>query len=351
MTNANGAFDAAYAGLNPEQRAAVDAIYGPVMVVAGPGTGKTQIIALRTANIIVRTGVRPENILLTTFTEAGVASMRKRLVSILGEDGYRVAVHTFHAFCTRVMEEYPEYFGSMRLDRSVDDLERYEMIESILDSAVAEHLRPIGDPYRYVRSIVSKIDTLKQENATPAGLRVAMTRQAERYAAELAEIKPTLKKYETTKEKQKKHLEKLEELATVYAEYQKRLRERGCYDYADMIRFVAEALDESDALVAALRERYQYMMVDEYQDTNSLQNHVMNRLASYGDEPNLLVVGDDDQSIYRFQGANIENMLEFAARYPDVKTVVLSKNYRSAQPILDLASRVIANNSERIVNR
>lgn len=344
-------YEAAYAGLNPEQRSAVDTVYGPVMVVAGPGTGKTQIIALRAANIVLSTGARPENILLTTFTEAGVASMRARLVSVLGADGYRVAVHTFHAFCTRVMEEYPEYFTSMRLDRSVDDLERYEMIESVLDSMSAEHLRPVGDPYRYVRSIVSKIDTLKQENVTPAGLRVATERQAERYAHELAEIKPTLKKYETTKASQEKHLAKLAELAGAYERYQAMLRERGCYDYADMIRFVADALDASDALTAALRERYQYLMVDEYQDTNSLQNHVMHRLAGYGDEPNLLVVGDDDQSIYRFQGANIENMLEFASRYPEAKTVVLSRNYRSAQAVLDLASGVIAHNTERIVNR
>ncbi|MDD2566277.1 MAG: ATP-dependent DNA helicase [Candidatus Gracilibacteria bacterium] len=338
------------ASLNSEQKLAVESIYGPVMVVAGPGTGKTQIMALRAANIIIKTGTDPRNILITTFTEAGIISLKKRLFDFIGVDSYKINVSTIHSFCNDVISEFPEKFLEFRAFKTIDEIEQIEIFESIIESGNYEALSSEYEKFFYLKDIKSSISKLKQEGVDIHEFKVIIEKQKEIYSEELAEIKPTLKKYESTKEKQERHITKLAELNDIYAKYLKILNERGLYDFSDMIDFVLNKFKQDQNLRLHYAEKYQFIMVDEYQDTNNAQNEIVDLILGESDDKNILVVGDDDQSIYRFQGANLENMLYFSKKYENTKFVVLKENYRSTQGILDYSSILINNNKGRIVN-
>ncbi|RKW20744.1 ATP-dependent helicase [Candidatus Gracilibacteria bacterium] len=349
-------FEKEYNFLNKEQKEAVDKIYGQIMVVAGPGTGKTQIIGLRTANIILKTGVNPENILITTFTDAGVIAIRKRLTKFLGHEAYKVGVSTIHSFSQDVIKTFPEKFIEQKTGTAIDTVDALEILKKILDDLIEkkeiQELTSDYDKYYYLRTIESKISVLKNEGTSPETFKIAIDKQQIDYEEELSQIKPTLKKYETTKQKQEKHIKKLEELRKIFIEYKKYLNDRELYDFNDMINFVLEKFKEDEELKNYYAEKYQFIMIDEFQDTNNAQNQIIDLILSVNQEnPNIMVVGDDDQSIYRFQGANIENMLSFSSKYPETDIVVLEKNYRSNQHILDLASNLISNNNERLTNK
>lgn len=346
-------FHSEYERLNEAQKRAVETIYGPVMVVAGPGTGKTQIIGLRTANIILKAWVNPENILITTFTEAWVVAIRERLARFLGNEAYKVNVSTIHSFSQEVIKTFPEKFIEYKAGTPIDEVEWLEILKKIIDELYEqgklEALVTSYDRYFYLRDISMRINNLKQEWVSLARLKVLTQKQAEIYEQELSEIKPTLKKYETTKEKQEKHIQKLEELHEIFSEYNATLRYLNKYDFSDMINFVLEKIQSDNELKSHYAEAFQFIMLDEYQDTNNAQNMIIDEILSVTDElPNIMTVWDDDQSIYRFQGANIENMLDFSTKYPETQFVVLENNYRSTQPILDLSSKLIDNNNERL---
>jgi len=349
-------FDSEYKRLNKAQKDAVEAVYGPVMVVAWPGTGKTQIIGLRAANIILKGWINPENILVTTFTEAWVVAIRKRLVKFLGNDGYKIWVSTIHSFSQEVIKTFPEKFIEYKAGSAIDDVDCFEILKNITDKLLKkkliEDLTTDYDPYFYLRDIKSRISNLKQEGISISELKTSIVRQEDEYVEELAEIKPTLKKYENTKIKQAKHINKLNELVIFFEEYNKYLREKSLYDFNDMINFVLEKFEVDDELKAHYAEKYQFIMLDEYQDTNNAQNKIFDLILSVSeDQPNIMTVWDDDQSIYRFQGANIENMLDFSSKYENTKFIVLENNYRSNQQILDIASSLIENNNERLSNK
>jgi DNA helicase-2/ATP-dependent DNA helicase PcrA len=183
-------------------------------------------------------------------------------------------------------------------------------------------------------------------------LKTSITRKKTEYVEELSEIKPTLKKYENTRVKQEKHINKLNDLVIFFDEYNKYLRERSLYDFNDMINFVLEKFEQDYELKAHYAEKYQFIMLDEYQDTNNAQNKIIDLILSVSeDEPNIMTVGDDDQSIYRFQGANIENMLDFSTKYKNTNFIVLENNYRSNQQILNIAELLINNNNESLSNK
>lgn len=349
-------FEKQYDFLNKEQKQAVDKIYWQVMVVAWPGTGKTQIIWLRTANIILKAQVNPENILITTFTDAWVIAIRKRLLKFLWNDSYKVSVSTIHSFSQDVIKTFPEKFIEYKAWTAIDSVDALEILKNILDKLIdekkVEELTSDFDKYYYLRTIESKISTLKNEWTNPESLQIAINKQKTDYEEELANIKPTLKKYETTKTKQEKHIKKLEELKIIFTEYKKHLNEKSLYDFNDMINFVLEKFKQDIELREYYAEKYQFIMIDEFQDTNNAQNQIMDLILSVSKEnPNIMVVWDDDQSIYRFQWANIENMLSFSSKYPETSIVVLEHNYRSNQNILDLATNLISNNNERLSNK
>lgn len=410
-------FQELYQKLNTQQKLAVDTTEGPVMVIAGAGTGKTQILAMRIARILRNPDLQmdPQNILCLTFTESGVAAMRKRLMDIIGSAAYYVRIHTFHSFCNEIIKEYPEKFTfASRLnkldhlditsiaDRGMDfvsELEQIEILNGIIDKLPAtSSIKPYGEPYFYRRDLLSRIQELKREAIKPEDLsktidhleafletnqsliqdfisrhaRTIKENDCEAFLAELAgkdqtakfielfngfyakaeKISAFKKQVKDFYEKSSRDLDKQRDLVKVYRQYQEALIKRKLYDFDDMVLWVTEKLESDPELLARYQEQFQYILVDEYQDTNGAQNKILELITSFhGEQANIFVVGDDDQSIYRFQGASVENIVYFYKRYKNTaKFVVLEDNYRSHQTILDASHSIVSNNQNRISN-
>lgn len=349
-----------YEKLNEKQQLAVNTIEGPVMVIAGPGTGKTQILASRIGKILLETDTLPENILCLTYTDAGVVAMRKRLLQFIGPDAYKVNIYTFHAFCNDVIQENLSLFEKTALD-PISDLEKIELFKELIDTFPKNHplKRYRGDVYYEVNNLQSLFSAMKKEGWTPAFINQKIdeyitdlpNRDEFVYKRKYKEFNAgDLKKDKIEDEKEK--MEKLRAAVNEFDRFQQLMRQRNRYDFDDMINWVIKAFEENKNLLANYQEKFQYVLVDEYQDTSGTQNRIVELLISYWDKPNVFVVGDDDQSIYRFQGANVENMLQFAGNYQkDLLTVVLTKNYRSTQPILDISKTLINRNEERLVKQ
>ncbi len=338
------AFDQAYRQLNPLQQAAVDHIeQGPLLLIAGPGTGKTQVLSLRIANILRQTDARPDTILALTFTEAAAKNMRERLLKIIGKDAYYVHINTFHAFCRQVIADHGEYFPLQRESEHLTDLERYQLFENLLDELKPEQLRPLNDHYFYVNDIIKAISDLKREGIDTLQFE-DMVRAEEQALEELQEQTRSKVKLASAR----KQLLKNKNLLLLYQHYQQRLHERLRFDYDDMINFVVQAFSEHELLLREYQENLHYFLVDEYQDTNSAQNKLVNLLAGYWEErggmADLFAVGDPNQAIYRFQGASVENVLSFTRSYPNAKVITLDTAYRCPQNIYDLATELIAYN-------
>jgi DNA helicase-2/ATP-dependent DNA helicase PcrA len=356
-----------YEKLNEKQRLAVNAIDGPVMVIAGPGTGKTQILASRIGKILLETDALPENILCLTYTDAGVVAMRKRLLQFIGPDAYKVNIYTFHAFCNDVIQENLSLFEKTALD-AVSDLEKVQLYKELIDSFPKNHplKRYRGDVYFEVNNLQSLFSTMKREGWTAEFI----NQKIDEYLADLPNRDEFIykRKYKEFNagdlkkdkiEEEKERMEKLRAAVGEFENFQRLMRKKNRYDFDDMINWVIKAFaregsfgEENKNLLANYQEKFQYILVDEYQDTSGTQNRIVELLISYWDKPNVFVVGDDDQSIYRFQGANVENMTGFADNYKnDLLTVVLTNNYRSTQPILDVSKTLINRNEERLVKK
>ncbi len=338
-----GEFETAYARLNENQRKAVDTIDGPVMVIAGPGTGKTQILALRIANIIKRTDTKPENILALTFTDAGAHAMKERLRRFIGEAAYKVAVHTFHSFAGELIRRYPDAYPTIIGGRAATDIERFSIIEDIVNSGALHELRPSGDPLYYVKKIPGAISDLKKEYVTPDELskRIAELETELETQPKFHEKGAHKGKVRSDYAKEEKRLNKLRELVLIYRQYQAVLKDRHLYDFEDMIVETVRALEANEDMLRDLQETYQYILADEHQDVNEAQNKILELLAHFHDRPNIFAVGDEKQSIYRFQGASLDNFLYFEDRFPGTTIIQLTDNYRSTQKILDLAHALI----------
>ncbi len=349
-----------YRKLNEEQRLAVDTTEGPVMVIAGPGTGKTQILAARIGKILLETDATPSNILCLTYTDAGAIAMRRRLLSFIGPDAYKVSIHTFHSFCNEVIQENLPLFEKTSLD-PLSDLERIQFFKTLIDEFPKNHplKRYRGDVYFEMNNLQHLFSTMKREGWTPAFINERINQYIsdlptrDEYRAKRAV--GAFKKGDIRTDKIAEEVERMDKLRAAVGEFtpfQELMRGKNRYDFDDMINWVIKAFEDNRALLAGYQERYQYILVDEYQDSSGSQNRLVALLISYWDQPNVFVVGDDDQSIYRFQGANVENMLEFARSYEkDLLKVVLTHNYRSTQPILDISMSLIGKNEERLVRQ
>jgi len=349
-----------YTGLNQEQKKAVDTIEGPVMVIAGPGTGKTQILGARIGKILIDTDAQPDNILCLTYTDAGAVAMRKRLLGFIGADAYKVHIYTFHAFCNNIIQDNLSLFEKTSLD-PVSDLERIDLFKQLIDSFPKNHVlkRYRGDVYYEIGNLQNLFSNMKKEGWTPAHIN-------ERIDAYLSEIetrdefvyKRAYKQFKAGDKKENKiaeereRMEKLRAAVNEFDRFQLLMRNRNRYDFDDMINWVIKAFEEHPSLLMRYQEQFLYILVDEYQDTSGTQNKIVELLINYWEQPNVFVVGDDDQSIYRFQGANVENMTALAKRYEqDLVKVVLTNNYRSTQPILDIAKTLIDRNQERLIKQ
>ncbi len=346
--------------LNPAQKEAVENIEGPVLVVAGPGTGKTHILSARIGQILEETDTAPHNILCLTYTDAGVHAMRKRLLEFIGPEAHRVHINTFHSFCNNVIKDNLSMFGLQDLEATTE-LERMEIIGDILDNIDKSNpLRNLkGDHRVWDKKVVQLYDTMKKENWTPE----LISEKIDAYIEELPkqeefQYKVNYKQFKKGDAKiakileKKKKLENLRAAANLLPTYRKRMEEAHRYDFADMILWVLKAFRENENLLLSYQEQYLYFLVDEFQDTNGAQSELIRMLISYWEQPNIFVVGDDDQSIYEFQGARVRNLVEFYESFDGkILPIVLTTNYRSSQHILDVAKSLIDYNKIRLIHQ
>ncbi|MDD3191068.1 MAG: ATP-dependent DNA helicase [Candidatus Pacebacteria bacterium] len=425
-------FDDRYAGLNERQKEAVNAIDGPVMVIAGPGSGKTELLGLRVANILRKTDAAPEDILCLTFTDSAAKNMRERLAGLIGKDAYKVAIHTFHSFGSEIINRHPECFYQGAVYSPIDEISKMEMIEKIIkDLKWSSRLKSFhpDQGFTYLRDIIGRIDDIKKGGLTPeefeslvlenkkfedeadeiikevfcgrislamipdlekmlsrlsslgtperkfslgnySPLKDVIIDSLEKTLGEVAEIEEKKSKTKPVTRWKKNFLKKnvggewllesnfrnkdLLDLAKIYSAYQEKIHQGGFYDFADMILDTVRELEQNAELRYELQEKFLYVLVDEFQDTSGVQmrlmDAVLNTEVNEG-RPNILVVGDDDQSIFKFQGANLQNFSGFLKKYKSVEKIVLTENYRSTQEILDYSQGVVGQVAERLANR
>jgi DNA helicase-2/ATP-dependent DNA helicase PcrA len=404
-------FEQTYAKLNAAQREAVDQIYGPVFVLAGPGTGKTQLLSARAANILNLTDVGPENILCLTYTESGATAMKNRMADIIGIDAYKINVMTFHSFALDVASTFSEYFLDTLGYQPIDQLSSYLIIEELLPKLNK------GNKLKYrtfqnegrVKELLEKIAYLKNSGLSPdAILSLAQKMKSDlsdlsfildlwpdvmrfkkgglelfinEMATEMLKIKPDpestivpiknlilaelgtalslAEESNSTKpltawkdsyiEKDAKGnfifkdyrcIKNLEDVTEIYKFYQDALNKDLKLEFSDMILNLNTALNKYPDLSLNLAEKYQFIMVDEFQDTNLAQLNIVKSIAEASEYPNIMAVGDDDQAIYSFQGAQVSNIKQFINMFKDTKLIMLQENYRSGESILTAAETV-----------
>ena len=349
-------FEENYRYLNPAQKSAVDCIEGPVMVIAGPGTGKTHILAMRIGNIRLKTDAHASNILCLTFTDAGAVAMRKKLLSLIGPEAHKIHIFTFHGFCNHVIQNNSDLFGGVGFE-AISDLEQIEIIRTLIDQLPATSpLKKIHDPYYYLGHLKQLIKVIKTENWETGNTTEILSKYAESLPGNPAFCYQNKKEKGQPNEKaigeERGKIALLTEAIRLYPEYSKALTEKKRYDYDDMILWVIDAFANNEYLLSKYQEQYLHFLVDEYQDTNGAQNTILTQLISYWDLPNVFIVGDDDQAIYEFQGARLKSLRELRERFQShMRTIILKENYRSTQQILDAAMVLIENNETRIINQ
>jgi DNA helicase-2/ATP-dependent DNA helicase PcrA len=418
-------FEAAYRQLNAQQKQAVDTIEGPLLVLAGPGTGKTQLLSLRVANILRLTDAQPSNILCLTFTDNAARNMRERLQTIIGQSAYHVSIQTFHSFGGEIINLYPDFFSDRRLIQQIDELGRYEILRSIFETLPHENpLSPqAGGEFIFIKDALALISWLKQNALKPTELRqllkanqsflsiiadsLAKTfemtpspkylhlytdllktiesnvsnnslygfsdyselcarelRQAIESTSPSGRYAPNITAWRNAwcqKDESGNHifkdegrnLNKMMAVADVYELMSDQMASEGLYDFDDMIIEVVHAMEQNNELKFNLQERFQYILVDEFQDTNKAQLRMLSALGDnpiFEQRPNIMAVGDDDQAIYAFQGAQTSNMAEFIRLYRQPSKISLETNYRSNKRILEASDKVAGQISDRIEN-
>lgn len=337
-------FKELYAALTTAQKKAVDTVEGPVLVVAGPGTGKTHILTLRIANILRTTQATPGNILVLTFTDSAARTVRRRLIELIGEkEGREVFISTFHGFAEYVLKEHADSFPDFATRRLMGDVENTLLWREVLETEEVLYLRTPKSPFHYLKDLSALQRDLVRERISLDAYRAWLEEEGERIKAD-----PALryvrgeKEGELKPDGQKKldRLQKAYEAARIIVAYEALKEKRGVYDFGDMLRTVVDALQKDAALAAELQETYQYVLADEHQDANALQHALLDALA-YDEHPNLFVVGDEKQAIFRFQGADATHFSEFTSRYPRAEVIALSESFRSYQGILDAAHELM----------
>jgi DNA helicase II / ATP-dependent DNA helicase PcrA len=314
------------APLNAAQRRAVLHGEGPLLIIAGAGTGKTKVITHRIAHLIASKRARPEEVLAVTFTEKAAAEMEAR-VDVLAPYTYSfVEISTFNSFGEKVLRDYALDLGYPPDFKLLDDVEQAIFFRENLFRFSLDYYRPLSYPTRHIQELLDAVRRLKQEDVRPEDYG--------RYAQGLADAAAGAGERETAR----KHAE----VARVYAEYQALLKKEGFIDFEDQVTLVVDLFRARPSVLEEFRGRYKYILVDEFQDTNYVQFELLKMLAAA--HRNLTVVGDDDQSIFRFRGASLSNILSFEEIYPEARRVVLTRNYRSTQAILDASYRLVRHN-------
>ena len=338
----------AFSKLNAKQQEAVLQIDGPVLVLAGPGTGKTEVLAVRIGQILKQQDVYPSNILCLTYSTAAVEAMRSRLRTLIGSSADEIAINTYHSLCNKlILQNAEETFRGRTL---ITDAQRHMLIEKL----IYDHLSPSDKNFlkpassSRINDLSRIFQTLKQENITKEDL----VRHAENCINNILPLEEKyIKKNGELNQKGKELKVRIEKFATdianMYEDYNRQLDERNKYEFEDMLIEGVLLLESNQLLATRLQEQYQYILVDEFQDTNLKQLALINQLCSNVMEPNIFAVGDDDQCIYRFQGASQQNFEWMRRKFPNLKTILLDINYRSTAVILQESFGLISSNSGR----
>lgn len=323
--------------LNPEQQQAVTHGQGPLMIVAGAGTGKTTVITRRIAWLIEQGLAQPPEILALTFTEKAATEMEERVDRLLPIGYVDLAISTFHAFCERVLRTHGVHIGLPQDFKVATEVDAWLLMRRNLDRFVLDYFRPRGNPTKFLRSLLQHFSRAKDEGITP-----------EQYGTWVEEFITRLsggapEAFAAMNDEDKLELQKWQELAGAYATYEQLLVEKSMLDFGSLLSYTLRLFEERPNVLREYREKYKYIVVDEFQDTNTIQYRLVKLLA----EPrrNITVVGDDDQAIYKFRGAALANILSFREDFPEATKVVLTHNYRSGRAILEGAYRVIQKNN------
>lgn len=406
-------FDEIFRSLNEAQRQAVERTEGPLLVIAGPGTGKTQLLSARVAQILRTTDTLPHNILCLTFTESGAENMRERLTQFIGQAAYDVQISTYHGFGSDIIQRFPQYFTATQLQNPVDQLGKHEVLRTIIDNL--SYTSPLKQLRHHIGDLVSTISEIKRALLSPDDLRAIADANLIFISSANTSCKPLLDTLanqsritnnsiptfdsiltalqgvksandlrfgslaDLARERLRSALDEAAEqrttkpltawkntwlakddanhyifegtlqnrrilaLADVFEAYQNALAARGLYDFDDMIARSIEAMQAHADLKFTLQEQYLYLLLDEFQDTNAAQLKLVELLTDnpvHEGRPNVMAVGDDDQAIYAFQGAEYSNMRDFYRLFRDVEVINLTENYRSHADILSSAANV-----------
>ncbi|MEW6324364.1 MAG: ATP-dependent DNA helicase [Nitrospirota bacterium] len=319
--------------VNAAQREAVEFGDGPLLIIAGAGTGKTLVITHRIAHLITAKRARPDEILALTFTEKAAQEMEARVDQLVPYGYTDVWISTFHAFGDRLLRDHALLLGLPPTFQVLTRPEQLLFLRERLFELPLSRYRPLGNPTKHLQALLTTFSRAKDEDVSPADY----LRHAERLAEE-ADRHPDAEFRAKLSDEAAQQLE----VARCFARYQELLAAAGLIDFGDQSALTLKLLRDHPSVLARYQTRFRYILVDEFQDTNYAQYLLVKLLG--GERRNLTVVGDDDQSIYRFRGAAMSNILMFGRDYPDAKRIVLSENYRSTQPILDCAYRLVRHN-------
>ncbi|MBI5044976.1 MAG: ATP-dependent helicase [Candidatus Levybacteria bacterium] len=311
--------------LNPEQKEAITHGDGPLMIIAGAGTGKTTVVTKRIEHLILEKKVNASNILALTFTEKAASEMEKRIDEILPYGYTNLWIETFHAFCDRVLRQEAIHIGLTPSYELMTETEAILFLKKTLFDFDLVYFRPMGNPMKFIQGMLSHFSRLKDDDINPT-----------QYLAYAEKLK-------TNEDIEEVEVQKTFELAYAFEKYEFLKNQAGVMDFSDLISNVLTLFRKRPNILSKYQEQFTYILVDEFQDTNYSQNEMAILLS--GEKKNITVVGDDDQSIYRWRGAALSNMLQFRSHFPKAKIVTLNKNYRSTQIILDGAYKMIQNNN------
>ena len=345
---------------NAKQQEAIDNLNGQIMLLAGPGTGKTFTLIQRIEKMLAQ-GIEPSSILCLTFSDAAATEMKQRLTKKMGILASSVDIYTYHSFCNDVIKLYPQQFSLGVGVRLITETEKIQIMKECIDEANLKFFVPNrADRYFFAKDFITHVEKLKSQRISKEDYLEKIntnTNLMPRIKLLEIEVEERLAKGETRNktrlaeiEKIKTNIEKAKELWTLYELYSDKMHSHNLIDFSDMINFVLTAFEEDTVFLREVSNKYKYFLVDEYQDTNDLQNEIIFQLLDGNDEKNILVVGDDDQIIYGFQGANIDNIENFLLRYPETKVICLNENNRSTQSILDFSYEVIKQDNSRLEN-
>lgn len=316
--------------LNDQQHKAVEFGDGPLMIIAGAGTGKTTVITERIKYLISSGKAQPHEILALTFTEKAAREMEERADTILPYGFTQMWISTFHKFCDRVLRAEAIHIGLNPAYRLLTDADATMLLRKNLFSFALTYFRPLGNPTKFISGMLGHFSRLQDEDVSP-----------EQYMQFVKKLKGAKKKLQT--EEEKLEIEKLEELSGAYKTYSELKIKEGVVDFSDLISQTLILFRTRPNVLLEYQKRFKYILIDEFQDTNIAQNELVVLLA--GKKQNITSVCDDDQSIYKFRGAAVSNVLSFRKHFPKATLIVLSKNYRSTQEILDASYALIQHNN------